>query len=94
MTQRLWHQHTPHPDWCGLTLLGGDGVVWRTPDNDAAFARTRNVSAESDYPQVQMVCQMALTSQRIAQTPDHSLTLFDPWLLRFRLGCTPGSARE
>ena len=100
MTQRLWHQHTPHPDWCGLTLLGVDGVVWRTPDtpeNDAAFARTRNVSAESDYPQVQMVCQMELTShlltasafdsvavgeitlasQLIAQTPDHSLTLFD-----------------
>ena len=46
-TQRLWHQHTPHPHWCGLTLLGVDGVVWRTPDtpeNGAAFARTRNAT--------------------------------------------------
>ncbi len=99
-TQRLWHQHTPHPHWCGLTLLGVDGVVWRTPDtpeNGAAFARTRNATSESEYPQVQMVCQMELTShlltaaafasvesgeitlasQLIAQTPDHSLTLFD-----------------
>ncbi|SLM63021.1 Mobile element protein [Dickeya aquatica] len=39
-TAQLWHRDTPHPHWCGLTLLAVDGVVWRTPDtpeNDAAF---------------------------------------------------------
>jgi hypothetical protein len=64
-TQGLWHQHTPHPHWCGLRLLGVDGVVWRTPDseeNAAAFARTRNQDGAAHYPQVRMVCQMELTS--------------------------------
>ena len=64
-TQALWHASTPHPHWCGLRLLGVDGVVWRTPDtpeNNAAFARTRNKDGESSYPQVRMVCQMELTS--------------------------------
>ena len=64
-TQALWHQQTPHPHWCGLTLLGVDGVVWRAPDspaNQAAFARTRNAQGEASYPQVRMVCQMELTS--------------------------------
>lgn len=58
-TQVLWHEQTPHPHWCGLTLLGVDGVVWRTPDspnNQAAFARTRNAHREASYPQVRMVC--------------------------------------
>lgn len=64
-TQALWHEATPHPHWCGLRLLGVDGVVWRTPDtpeNDAAFARTANKQGEASYPQVRMVCQMELTS--------------------------------
>jgi IS4 transposase len=64
-TQALWHAATPHPHWCGLRLLGVDGVVWRTPDtpeNDAAFARTRHQQGEASYPQVRMVCQMELTS--------------------------------
>jgi IS4 transposase len=64
-TQALWHKATPHPHWCGLRLLGVDGVVWRTPDtpeNDAAFARTHNQQGEASYPQVRMVCQMELTS--------------------------------
>ena len=64
-TQALWHAATPHPHWCGLQLLGVDGVVWRTPetpDNEAAFARTRNKTGEASYPQVRMVCQMELTS--------------------------------
>ncbi|MDG4868782.1 IS4 family transposase, partial [Guyparkeria sp. 1SP6A2] len=99
-TQGLWHEQTPHPHWCGLRLLGVDGVVWRTPDtpdNQAAFTRTRNAYREASYPQVRMVCQMeltshlitgaafdsistgevALTTDLIASTPDHSLTLFD-----------------
>lgn len=64
-TQALWHAATPHPHWCGLRLLGVDGVVWRTPDtpeNDAAFARTSNKQGEASYPQLRMVCQMELTS--------------------------------
>jgi len=64
-TQALWHATTPHPHWCGLRLLGVDGVVWRTPDtqeNQTAFARTANQNYESNYPQVRMVCQMELTS--------------------------------
>lgn len=63
-TQSLWHDATPHPHWCGLRLLGVDGVVWRTPDtpeNSAAFARTCNRQGEASYPQVRMVCQMELT---------------------------------
>ena len=68
-TQALWHAATPHPHWCGLTLLGVDGVVWRTPDtaeNDAAFARTRHKNGEASYPQVRMVCQMELTSHLLS----------------------------
>ena len=64
-TQVLWHQHTPHPHWCGLTLFGVDGVVWRTPDtpeNNQVFSKTRTATQESEYPQVRMVCQMELTS--------------------------------
>lgn len=64
-TQQLWHEATPHPHWCGLRLLGVDGVVWRTPDtpeNDTAFARTRSSTGDAGYPQVRMVCQMELTS--------------------------------
>ncbi|AHA64525.1 Transposase [Shigella dysenteriae 1617] len=28
-TAQLWHNATPHPHWCGLTLLAIDGVFWR-----------------------------------------------------------------
>lgn len=74
-TQQRWHADTPHPSWCGLTLLGVDGVVWRTedtPENDTAFGKLHNAKRESAYPQVRMVCQMELTS--------HLLTgaAFDP----------------
>ena len=64
-TQALWHQQTPHPQWCGLTLYGVDGVVWRTqdsPENNQSFAKTRTATKESEYPQLRMVCQMELTS--------------------------------
>lgn len=29
-TAQLWHNATPHPHWCGLTLLAIDGVLLRT----------------------------------------------------------------
>ncbi|PUZ94668.1 IS4 family transposase, partial [Acinetobacter nosocomialis] len=61
----LWHNATPHPHWCGLTLLAIYGVFWRTPDtpeNDAAFPRQTHAGNPALYPQVKMVCQMELTS--------------------------------
>ena len=64
-TAQLWHNATPHPHWCGLTLLAIDGVLWRTPDtpeNDAAFPRQTHAGNPALYPQVKMVCQMELTS--------------------------------
>jgi len=64
-TQQLWQDKTPSPTFCGLKLLGVDGVVWRTPDtkdNEAAFGKLHNDKRESAYPQVRMVCQMELTS--------------------------------
>lgn len=64
-TQELWHDKTPSPDFCGLKILGVDGVVWRTPDtkeNEEAFGKLHNDKRESAYPQIRMVCQMELTS--------------------------------
>lgn len=64
-TQRLWFEKTPVSHWNGLTLMAVDGTVWRTPDtpeNDAAFGRTANINACSEWPQVRMVCQMEVTS--------------------------------
>ncbi|MCF4011047.1 IS4 family transposase [Rheinheimera sp. UJ63] len=65
LTAGHWNQQADHPNWCGLTLLGVDGVVFRTedtPENSAAFARTRSQTGEACYPQIRMVCQMELTS--------------------------------
>lgn len=64
-TAQLWHNSVTHPNWCGLTLLAVDGVVWRTqdtPENDTAFPRQTYAGQPGLYPQVKMVCQMELTS--------------------------------
>ncbi len=64
-TQQLWQEKTPSPKFCGLKLLGVDGVVWRTPEtleNEEAFGKLHNDKRESAYPQLRMVCQMELTS--------------------------------
>ena len=64
-TQQLWHQDAEHPRWCGLQLLGVDGVVWRAPDtaeNSEAFTKPITTAGESAWPMVRMVCQMELTS--------------------------------
>ncbi|EPN2807644.1 transposase domain-containing protein, partial [Serratia marcescens] len=53
-TRQLWFEKTPLSHWNGLTLLAVDGTLWRTPDtpeNDAAFGRTANEHARSDWPQ-------------------------------------------
>ena len=63
-----WNERAEHPHWCGLTLYGVDGVVWRTPEtkeNSASFARTANKASEAGYPQVRMVCMMELSSHLI-----------------------------
>ncbi|CSW39134.1 IS4 orf [Shigella sonnei] len=52
-TAQLWHNPTPHPHWCGLTLLAIDGVFWRTPDtpeNDAAFPRQTHARKPGALP--------------------------------------------
>lgn len=77
-TQALWHSATPQSHWCGLRLLGVDGVVWRVPDsedNQAVFARTANAQAESNYPQVRMVCQMELTSHLLTTAAFESVAV-------------------
>jgi len=91
-TQALWHQQTPHPHWSGLTLLGVDGVVWRTPDspeNQAAFARTRNAQGEASYPQIRMVCQMELTSHLLTGSAFDSVASSEMELTTQLIGSTP-----
>lgn len=64
-TAQLWHNATPHPHWCGLTLLAINGVFWRTPNtpkNNAAFPRQTHAKNPALYPQVKIVCQIKLTS--------------------------------
>lgn len=87
-TQALWHNNTPHPHWCGLTLLGVDGVVWRTPDteeNEATFSRTSN----SSYPQVRMVCQMELTSHLLTASAFDSVAVNEMTLAAKLIAKTP-----
>ena len=91
-TQALWHTHTPHPHWCGLTLLGVDGVVWRTPDspeNQQAFARTANQCGEVSYPQVRMVCQMELTSHLLTAAAFDSVAESEMTLAARLIASTP-----
>lgn len=68
-TRQLWFEKTPLSHWNGLTLMAVDGTLWRTPDtpeNDAAFGRTANEYAQSDWPQLRMVCQMEVTSHLLS----------------------------
>lgn len=68
ITQRHWNQQANHPHWHGLNLFAVDGIIWRTPDtpeNRAAFSKSRNQNGESGYPQVRMVCLMELSSHLI-----------------------------
>lgn len=66
MTRQLWFEKTPMSHWNGLTLMAVDGTRWRTPENNAAFGRTTNAHARSDWPQLQMVCQMEVTSHLVS----------------------------
>lgn len=68
-TQTHWCNQANLPHWNGLSLLGVDGVVWRTEDteeNNQAFSKpTNRDNKETQYPQVRMVCQMELSSHLI-----------------------------
>ena len=64
-SQQRWNADAGHSRWQGLTLLGVDDVVWRTPDTadiQSAFSSTKNQFGHTPFPQVRMVCQMELTS--------------------------------
>lgn len=91
-TQSLWHEKSEHPTWCGLTLLGVDGVVWRTPDskeNSEHFSRTGNKHGKASYPQVRMVCQMELTSHLLTQSAFDSVALSEMKLAESLIKATP-----
>lgn len=94
-TQALWHDSAPHPHWHGLRLLGVDGVVWRTPDtpeNQTRFARTANASAESNYPQVRMVCQMELSSHLLSAAAFDSIAVSEAQLTEQLIADTPNQS--
>ncbi len=91
-TQSLWHEKSAHPTWCGLTLLGVDGVVWRTPDskeNSEHFGRTGNRHGKASYPQVRMVCQMELTSHLLTQSTFDSVDVSEMKLAESLIETTP-----
>ncbi len=66
-TLKAMAQAAEHPRWCGLQLLGVDGVVWRTPDSgeNAAALANRAITGRSGWPVLRMVCQMELTSHML-----------------------------
>ena len=60
-TRQLWLNSLPLSHWNGLMLTAIDDTLWRTqdtPENDAAFGRTKNACPQSNWPQLRMVCQM------------------------------------
>ena len=94
-TQSLWHEKSEHPSWCGLSLLGVDGVVWRTPDskeNSDHFARTSNNHGKASYPQVRMVCQMELTSHLLTQSAFDSVDVNEMHLAEKLIKDTPDNS--
>lgn len=94
-TQSLWHEKSEHPTWCGHTLLGVDGVVWRTPDsidNSEYFGRTGNQHSKASYPQVRMVCQMELTSHLLTQSAFDSVDANEMHLAEKLIKDTPDNS--
>jgi hypothetical protein len=94
-TQSLWHAKSAHPTWCGLMLLGVDGVVWRTPDskeNSEHYGRTGNRHGKASYPQVRMVCQMELTSHLLTQSVLDSVDISEMKLAESLIKTTPDNS--
>lgn len=64
LMSKRWCEQANIANWNGLTLLGVDGVTWRTDDskeNSETFSRPTG----TQYPQVRMVCQMELSTHLI-----------------------------
>ena len=93
-TQSSWHAQSNHPTWCGLRLLGVDGVVWRTPDTpeNQAFGKTRNQSNAAAYPQVRMVCQMELTSHLLINSAFDGVAANEMQLAQQLIETTPDNS--
>lgn len=94
-TQQLWHQQAEHPRWCGLQLLGVDGVVWRAPDtvdNTQAFTKPMTSAGESVWPMVRMVCQMELTSHLLVNAAMDGYSTNEMVLAEQLLGTTPDNS--
>lgn len=94
-TQQLWHQQAEHPRWCGLQLLGVDGVVWRAPDtvdNTQAFTKPMTSAGESAWPMVRMVCQMELTSHLLVNAAMDGYSTNEMVLAEQLLATTPDNS--
>lgn len=95
-TQRHWFEHARLPNWNGLTLLGVDGVLWRTEDTDdnaEAFAKPTNRDGkETQYPQLRMVCQMELSSHLITGSAFDCYTVNEMTLAEQLIETTPDNS--
>ena len=91
-SQQRWNKDAAHKSWHGLTLLGVDGVVWRTPDtaeNQAVFSSTKNQYGYTPFPQVRMVCQMELTSHMLTGSAFESIASNEMQLATRLIETTP-----
>jgi hypothetical protein len=95
-TQKHWCQDANLPDWNGLTLLGVDGVVWRTEDtaeNAEVFSKPTNRDGiVTQYPQVRMVCQMELSSHLITGSAFDSYSVNEMVLAQQLIETTPDNS--
>ena len=94
-SQKLWNEEAQHPTWSDLKLLAVDGVVWRTPDNDEnreAFKAPSNQNGEGAYPQVRMVCQMAVTSHMLISSAFDSYKTNEMTLAEKLIETTPDNS--
>ncbi len=95
-TQKHWTQQANLPGWNGLTLLGVDGVLWRTEDsqeNAQAFVKpTNRDNKETQFPQVRMVCQMELSSHLITGSAFDCYTVSELTLTQQLINSTPDNS--
>lgn len=94
-TQQQWNKDTNHGQWCGLNLLGVDGVVWRAPDteeNNDEFAKTGTQYGKASYPQIRMVCQMELTSHLLTNSAFDSVDVNEMTLALGLIDKTPDNS--
>ena len=95
-TQKHWSKEANLPEWNGLTLLGVDGVVWRTedtPENNQSFMKPTNRDGlETQYPQVRMVCQMELSSHLITGSAFDSYAVNEMVLAEQLIETTPDNS--